>query len=545
MVKIRFLTRVIIIAIALNLVLTVPGRSQRLFLPQINWQTIRSLQNQDSVLISGCVRLDGRCIFEIFDRHANMSQLSRRIQYSEQQLRKISRVYSENDDASLRVTSQTKNNHQIINVAVGERQIPIVSVYNRDAEARGISVEQLATQIEERIQIGLERAKQERQKSFLIERAKLALGIAIITLLSGLAVFNQEKRSKKAKKKLTSQPYSLFSPLSIRLNQKQKLNLREIQHRLLQCLQIAIWLGGILLILGLFPYTRSAQLWTITLLRIPLRILIVGFLTYVSIRLSYALIAKFNRSFTENYVMNRDVRQRMQLRINTIARLVGGIITAFWVILGIVVAITIVGIDVTPLLAGAGILGLALSFASQNLIKDALNGFFIILEDQYAVGDIVSISDFGGQVENLNLRITQLRDPEGRLITIPNSEIKTVANLSSQWSRADINIPVAYQTNIDLSLKLVTKVALEMFEDRDWQTKILEVPEVLGVDDFGERGAVIRVWIKTHPFMQWEVAREFRRRIHNAFQQAGISLPIPQRQIWLEHAEADDNNNSI
>lgn len=246
--------------------------------------------------------------------------------------------------------------------------------------------------------------------------------------------------------------------------------------------------------------------------------------------------------------MNRDVRQRMQLRINTISRLVGGIITAFWVILGIVVAITIVGIDVTPLLAGAGILGLALSFASQNLIKDALNGFFIILEDQYAVGDIVNIGDFGGQVENLNLRITQLRDPEGRLITIPNSEIKTVANLSSQWSRADINIPVAYQTNIDLSLKLVTKVAVEMFEARDWQSKILEVPEVLGVDDFGERGAVIRVWIKTHPFMQWEVAREFRRRIHNAFQQAGIPLPVPQRQIWWEHhaeAEIDNNNKSI
>jgi moderate conductance mechanosensitive channel len=125
----------------------------------------------------------------------------------------------------------------------------------------------------------------------------------------------------------------------------------------------------------------------------------------------------------------------------------------------------LLGVNVIPLLAGASLVGVAVSLASQSLIKDAINGFLIIVEDQYALGDAINVNSVSGLVENLNLRMTQIRDAEGRLITIPNSEIKIVANLSNRWSRADLNIPVGYQSDIDSCLELIENVALEMDED--------------------------------------------------------------------------------
>ena len=144
------------------------------------------------------------------------------------------------------------------------------------------------------------------------------------------------------------------------------------------------------------------------------------------------------------------------------------------------------------------------------------------------------MGDVGGLVENLNLRITQLRDGQGRLITIPNSEIKTVANLSSQWSRAEIDIPVAYQADIDRALELIAQVAAQMERESDWQDKIIEPPEVLGVDNFSDRGSVVRIWIKTEPLKQWVVAREFRLRLQKAFERHDIPLPVSQQKIRLD-----------
>lgn len=225
--------------------------------------------------------------------------------------------------------------------------------------------------------------------------------------------------------------------------------------------------------------------------------------------------------------------RRMQLRVTTISRVSKSIVTIIWLTTGFITALSLIGINVAPLLAGAGILGLAISLASQNLIKDAINGFFIILEDQYAVGDVIDVGGIGGLVENINLRITQVRDGEGRLITIPNSEIKIVANLSSQWSRADLNIPVAYHTDIDKALHLIQQVAEEICEDDNWRERIIESPQILGVDNFADRGILIKVWIKTEPLKQWEVGREFRRRIKIAFDRAEIPIPPPHQQVWF------------
>jgi small conductance mechanosensitive channel len=215
----------------------------------------------------------------------------------------------------------------------------------------------------------------------------------------------------------------------------------------------------------------------------------------------------------------------------------------FWGSIGVMAAISTLGIEVNPaLLTLAGIIGVGISLASQNLIKDVINGFLILLEDQYGVGDVVAIGEVSGFVENMNLRITQLRNAEGHLITIPNSSISVVQNLSKEWSRVDLSINVAYDANLDQALKVTEQVAQEMSRDPDWQSLILETPQLLGVENLDYSGATIRLWIKTQPLKQWEVAREYRRRLKLAFDQAGISIGIPQQSLWVSNTPDADHH---
>ena len=520
-----------LISLCLSLFMGDAVEAQLPFLPQITWETFKFNQNSNDAVVSACVRLDGRCVFKILDRKPNLTQ---RIKYTEERLRDISQTYFASENQGLRVYSQEAGSQENIYVAVGDRQIPVMTLYPKDADTRGVNLDHQAEEIVSQLEYGIQQATAERKQSHLIQQGKLAGIIALTVLLIQLAIADGLRRARQVKTELQTVDVPLIQPLADYINRKQKLNLRLIQYRLLQVLQVSCWLGGALIILGLFPQTRSLQVWSVVLIRIPLRIFLVGLLTYVLIRLSNVLIAKLNSTLAENYVLSRDIRRRMQVRITTIARLVGGIVAIFWIVMGIITALTLIGFDVTPLLAGAGILGLAFSFASQNIIKDALNGFFIILEDQYAVGDVINVGEFGGMVENLNLRITQLRDGQGRLITIPNSEIKSVANLSSQWSRAEIDIPVAYQADIDLALELIDRVAREMDREPQWQDQIVEPPEVLGVDNFSDRGSVVRIWIKTEPLKQWAVAREFRRRLQKVFERHDIPLPVSQQKVWLD-----------
>ncbi|MGB6295599.1 MAG: mechanosensitive ion channel family protein, partial [Rivularia sp. (in: cyanobacteria)] len=326
----------------------------------------------------------------------------------------------------------------------------------------------------------------------------------------------------------------VVKPITTQLNHQQNRHILEVKRRLFQLTQAVIWIGGTLIILSLFPYTRAIEVTIIAAIRIPLRLCVVGLITYVAVRLTYLLIDRFTSAFVESStLLTPETSERLQLRVSTFSGVSKSIAGFIWVAVGMLLTLTVLGIDIIPLLAGASLVGVALSLASQSLIKDAINGFLIIVEDQYALGDVISVGDVGGLVENLNLRITQVRDAEGRLITIPNSEIKIVANLSSRWSRADLSIPVGYQTDVDKALQLIETVGLDMDQDAQWEHQIIEPPEVLGIENFGDRGLVIRVWIKTQPLKQWVVAREYRRRLKIAFDKAGISIPVLQQSIWL------------
>ncbi|MGB5972564.1 MAG: mechanosensitive ion channel family protein, partial [Nodosilinea sp.] len=168
----------------------------------------------------------------------------------------------------------------------------------------------------------------------------------------------------------------------------------------------------------------------------------------------------------------------------------------------------------------------------------AVQGFFIVLEDQFAVGDVVKIGDDAGLVEKLNLRIIQLRDAGGRLITIPTSNIDRVANYSLHWSRSDLKIPVHYNADVNHMLEVVRQVGDELQADAEWGELILEEPQILGVDDFADSALIIRVWIKTKPMKQWDVSREYRRRFKQALQDTDMQIPFPQRDVWV-HPSAE------
>ena len=189
------------------------------------------------------------------------------------------------------------------------------------------------------------------------------------------------------------------------------------------------------------------------------------------------------------------------------------------------------GIPIGPILAGAGIIGIAVGFGGQYFVKDIISGFFFILENQYRVGDVVNFDGTGGLVEDISLRMTTLRDLDGTVYHIPHGEIKKVANLSKDFARINLNIGIAYAANLDHVIKIVNKVGDELSQDPQWKEFIIKPPQFLRVDDFADSSIVIKILGETQPLKQWEVTGELRKRIKIAFDNEGIEIPFPQRVV--------------
>ena len=201
-----------------------------------------------------------------------------------------------------------------------------------------------------------------------------------------------------------------------------------------------------------------------------------------------------------------------------------------WVVAGLMI-LSEFGINIGPLLAGAGIVGVALGFGAQHLVRDIIAGFFIILEDQFRVGDVVNVAGTGGLVEEINLRKTVLRDLDGVEHHIPNGEIKKASNLSKGFARVNLNIGVSYKSNLEKLIKVINRTGQELAEDPAWKDSIIKPPQFLRVDDFGESAIIIKILGETKPLKQWDVTGELRKRIKIAFDKEGIEIPFPQRVI--------------
>lgn len=526
-----FLSVIFIVLVAL------PVKAQVFVFPDLTNTNNWLLQSEKGSEVSVCIRLDGICLFQVTEQ---LEAISERVSLIQDRLNKISRLYFSQKYPEAKIERKTMNNLPNINVTIGGNKIRLMTVTTLDVANEGVDIATKANLIIEKLEQGLKRGKEERKSIYLVEKGITSAAIIGALLIINFLLSRQIKRLSSFRDRVSESRTS--QPISTILIRREQWNIKEVQYRILQITQGGIWLAGTLVILGLFPYTRIGKIWLITFLRIPIRIGIVSLGTYLVIRLSYALIAKFSSILFNQDLLAIESNQRLQLRLTTISLVARSIITIILVVTGIIVSLSAIGINIAPLLAGVGILGVGVSLASQNLIRDAINGFFIIIEDQYAVGDVIQVDNFSGLVENINLRITQLRDPEGRLITVPNSEIKIVANLSSNWSRADLLIPVAYEVDIDKALKVVSQVAQDMTQDKFWRADILDNPEILGVDNFEEWGLIIRVWIKTKPLKQWDVSREFRRRLKVAFDSYNLPLTIPQRKLWSNRNSSGENS---
>ena len=220
-------------------------------------------------------------------------------------------------------------------------------------------------------------------------------------------------------------------------------------------------------------------------------------------------------------------RQRRVQRAATIGTLLRSIVSGVVVAIVVMMVLSEVGVDIAPLIASAGILGVALGFGAQSLVKDFLSGIFMIFEDQYGVGDIVNLGEASGTVEAVGLRVTRLRDVDGTVWYVRNGEILRVGNQSQNWARSVLDIAVGYTEDITRVRRILREVAHELWEDERYRDLIIEEPEVWGVQSLGPDSVVVRVTLKTMPQQQWTVSREMRERVKVRFDAEGIQMPQP------------------
>lgn len=226
------------------------------------------------------------------------------------------------------------------------------------------------------------------------------------------------------------------------------------------------------------------------------------------------------------------------------ARTVGSVLRSFATTVISTFAILMVlgefDVNLGPLIAGAGIAGIALGFGAQSIVRDFLSGFFMLVEDQFSVGDVVDVGEASGAVEAITLRTTRIRDVNGTLWYVPNGEIHRVANKSQQWARAVLDIDVAYDTDIATASRVIKEVAVSVWRDHLPDATIIEEPEIWGVERFGESAIAIRLVAKVEPGEQWKTSRVIRQRLVEAFAREGIEIPFPQRVIWTRQEQAPE-----
>lgn len=293
---------------------------------------------------------------------------------------------------------------------------------------------------------------------------------------------------------------------------------------------------------GLDPDGATASLLS-SLVEPTVQIILTIVIAWIALRLlrrgGRAFITRAKVEGSDDRPRDPGVTGRRNQRLDALGAVLGSVLsvvvwfTALLTILG-----NTFGVNLAPFLAGAGILGVALGFGAQDLVKDFVAGTFMLVEDQYAVGDVIDVGDAVGTVEKVSLRTTRLRDVNGTVWHFPNGEIRRVGNMSQEWSRALLDIAVGYGTDIDQASSIIMSVATEMAEEPAYRRQFLDPPEVWGVESVAADGVVIRLVIKTIPGQQWGIARELRRRIKVAFDAARIEVPVPQTGIRLKRDES-------
>ncbi|MFN2365183.1 MAG: mechanosensitive ion channel family protein [Desulfurivibrionaceae bacterium] len=274
------------------------------------------------------------------------------------------------------------------------------------------------------------------------------------------------------------------------------------------------------------------------LIKTGLRVTLVLVFAWIAVKLINKFLEHLKKGLIKKSELEGEPPTESQKRVETLIRLLKqGALLALWLTAGLVI-LKELGIEIGPILASAGILGLAIGFGAQNLVRDIISGFFIILENQIRVGDVAIINGTGGLVDKINFRTTVLRDLSGVVHVFPNGTINTLSNMTNEWSAYVFELGVAYKENTDRVVEVIREVGRRMREDEKYGEKLLEDIEIFGVDKFGDSAVVIKGRLKTKPIRQWEVGREFLRRIKLAFDEHDIEIPFPHRSIYFGEASA-------
>ncbi len=269
---------------------------------------------------------------------------------------------------------------------------------------------------------------------------------------------------------------------------------------------------------------------------VALHVILILALALVATLVIKKLLRKMKTHLLEKSVFADGLTDEESKRAETLTRLIRkAVLIGLWIIVALII-LKELGIEIAPILAGAGILGLAVGFGAQNLVRDVISGFFFILEDQVRVGDVAVVNGTGGLVEQINFRTIVLRDLEGVVHVFPNGTVSTLSNRTKTWSGYVFDLGVAYKEDTDTVIKIIAQVGEEMMRDPTFGPLMLDAPEIFGVDRFDDSAVVIKGRLKTKPIQQWVVGREFLRRIKYAFDEAGIEIPFPHQTVYFGDA---------
>lgn len=356
---------------------------------------------------------------------------------------------------------------------------------------------------------GIQRRVRHRQQ--LLERSSQEGAMAAVS--GGVATLDLQRLT------------SLHNPAALR----QAGNLLRLLRRLLLFSNVAAVFAVAALSLAVFPATRNVAIY-LTGQSLLLPLLWVGLIVLqplLALAVDHVL-ARWGRSMAQQ---ERE-SNRSEQRINTYSKVLRLAVTFFCLLIGLYGTVLLLGLDPT-VLAGAGLVAVAIGFLTRNLLEDMINGVLILCTDRFAIGDVINVGDKGGLVEDMNLHVTSLRGSDGQLTTIPNRRIDVVDNLTQQWSRVDFTVRVGSAVDPQRALAVIEAEAQRLWQEPQWHELLTEPPSVLGIDEISHAGTLIRVWIATRPLKQWLVGREFRLRIKLALAEAEIELGIPQQRVHL------------
>jgi moderate conductance mechanosensitive channel len=272
-------------------------------------------------------------------------------------------------------------------------------------------------------------------------------------------------------------------------------------------------------------FTDRAVVW---LLDSGIKIFLIFFTAYILNRILKIAIKRFQTNLEKN-----DPTGEAGKRANTLGTLLRTIAIVAILLVAIMMVLSELGVQVGPMIAALGIGGLAIGFGAQNLVRDVISGFFIIIENQIRVGDVVNINGKGGVVELITLRIVRLRDLHGSVHYIPHGQITAVTNMTKDYGRYVFDIGIAYREDVDQVIEILKEIGDNLVNDPEYRDVIVEPLEIMGLDRFDDSAVIIRARITTRPIHQWRVGREFNKRMKKVFDAHGIEIPFPHRTIYM------------